>query len=214
MKYKMMICGLLLVSLAGCAGEGPLTAGTAGGSSIGEIHNELLGEIYSRTKTGEDAAVFEAARAVALRHGIEPFTGEEVERYRHRGADLARLTPPQIMATALTAEALAWWDRFQADAVPSTVRETFDRHCARYGEPEPGSILADAMDIYVHSSEFWYERRLAAGKSANPQSWREFFVCVAVDAIVGGAASSTLTPVGGAIAGGLASEGAHSLMNN
>jgi hypothetical protein len=214
MKFIAMICGLLLLSLAGCAGEEPPTAVSAGATSIGEIHNELLGEIYSRTKTGEDAAVFEAARAVALRHGVTPFTGEEVERYRRRGATLARLTPRQIMATALTPDEMAWWERFQADATPSKVRETFEKHCAAYGSPQRGSTLADAMDIYVHSAEFWYPRFFAAGKNANPQSWLEFLVCVAVDALVGGAASSTLTPMGGAIAGGLASEGAHSIMSN
>ena len=214
MRSTSVICSLLLIILLfGCNSTTVGPASVDKHPSIGEIHNEVLTEIFSRTKVGNEDAVIEAVNTVSLRYGVPASTRQEVQEARQLGRSLAALSQEDIMSRALSPEEMVWWRDFnkQVSQNPAAIREIYQKQCATYGTPEVGSIFAAVMDVYIHSAEFWYPRYSSG--SPKQQRWLQFLVTVAVDAVVGGASSGALTPAGGAIAGGLASEGANSIMN-
>ncbi len=225
---KRIACSLLLmmVALFGCMNEDPVLAPEDDAEpSIGKRHNEVLTRIYAELdgremwKGAQDLVIARVVNEVAADCGLDPIPLAEVREHRNRGRKLMRLDPTEIMASVLSPAEMAWWCRFAEEAEPATVREVFRKHCAEYGRPEAGSTLDSVTDIAVHSAEFWYDR-FQDGRSCgdmakclDPQTrWLRFLAIVAVDAVCGGIASGTGGPVGGAIVGALASEGANSLM--
>ena len=225
---KRIACSLLLlvVALFGCVNEDPVLAPDDDAEQdIGKRHNEVLERIYAEldgrtmSKDAQDLVIARVVNEVAADYGLDPIPLAEVREHRNRGRKLARQEPTEIVASVLSPAEMAWWCRFTEEAEPATVREVFRKHCAEYGRPAAGSTLDYATDIAVHSAEFWYAR-FQDGRSCgdmakclNPQTrWLRFFAIIAIDAACGGIASGTGGPVGGAIVGALASEGANSLM--
>jgi len=200
-------------------------------TAIGRIHNELLERIHEIDKASlakgkaVDAAEL-AASQIATEHGIAPLSPRRVREAIQWGAELAQQDPQELTSQLLPPSEREWWDRFFAEATPTTIRDVFSQQVRAHGRPTPGSTLANLVDIAISSAEYWYERRKddvpiynnpyvyrqQKGWRDRFKKWGRFAVAVTVDGVSGAITSSGGGPVAGAIVGGLASYGADCLV--
>ncbi len=93
-------------------------------------------------------------------------------------------------------------DHRRPAAVLRTVEE-FARECdVAAGD---GSLLADVIDIYVHSYRYWYAAAAAPGKDADISPLLDDPMVPLVDVLFTILGSKLTTPIGGALIGALAS---------
>ena len=214
------------------------TAGSDGDTpTTGEIHNEFLGLIFERidarvsqdgpnavSPANKDDIAFHVANELAAKYGAEPLSMEAVRSAIEQGRKMAMQDPVELVKSALPPDEYKWWDRFASEAEVENARQVYEEMSARYGEPEPGSVLSELVDIAVNSAEFWAERHAedepvinTKGDDGPQKGWKKnilrFITIVATDAVAGGlAAGGGGGPVGGAIVGGLASQGADGIL--
>lgn len=203
--------------------------------SIGDVHTEVLVEIYAelgraRAAKGQldepakAAAIIAAVNAVSDRHASARLSPETIHEHVEWGRRMAQQDVLAGVADLLTPTELEWWDRFSYEAELSDAREVYLRHCQHYGTPDPESSLGQFLAVCLSSADFWWRYR---GEQVpiyrNPYlplpkpSWKDrvlrFSVGVVVDGVAGGlAGAGGGGPVGAGIVGGLASHGADSIL--
>jgi len=213
----------------------PVASSGAVEQSVGELHNQFLTRLYNRfgaqrrlsagslAPAVEQQLVTDVANEMLTEYGEPTMTAKEVVAAVQEGRAMAQQDPEMLVRSALTEQELIWWDRFASEATPETAADVYADQVKRYGAPGPGSILAEMVDIAVHSSEFWVivhadDEPIGPGQRTSvPSSWKKrvlrFTVIVATDGVAGGlAGAGGGGVVGGAIVGGLASYGADCLL--
>lgn len=208
----------------------PLTQETAG---IGAIHNEFLEHLLTRLGTektrargalsaaAQQSAILDVVNEMTDAYGAARLPTEEILAAVARGKFMAQQDPVDLVNAHLDQTEQLWWHRFASEATPESVVDVYRRHVERYGAPIPGSMLANVVDVAVHSAQFW-ARQHATDEPLSPHDlalsgWKRrairFVTVVATDGVAGGlAAAGGGGPLGGGIVGGLASYGADCLL--
>jgi hypothetical protein len=237
---RNFLCALsilsLFTSLIACQDGAPLDGVSAPLDpvrdlpSIGAMHNEFLELLYTKLESPADGgrrpnrwgAIVAAADFMADKYGIERLNEQQILEAVEQGERFAQKSPDALAANFLTPADHAWWERFASEATVSDARAVFADHVRRFGAPQPGSDLANLIDIAIHSAEFWTTKRGEEGlyyydpvHQTVGKWWRKilrFSVAVATDGFSGSIAGAGGGPVAGAIVGGLASYGADCLL--
>lgn len=186
--------------------------------NTGAVHTEFLQRLLPRMRKvssingGSTDICLAVANEIADKYGIRRFTRQEVEAAIQLGRSLAS-SKEFTLEGILSGKELEWWDRYSREATPLTAREVYEKHCQLYGPPARGSLLEDAIDVALSSSEFWPAYHSKHGpKPVSAGFWKRvlrFTVAVGVDVTAGAMAGGG---IGAGIVGGLASYGADCLL--
>ncbi len=238
----MIINILLVLYIGACSDYSPVSPRNNTNVTIGEIHTELLQELYKNIDTEKNIKgslssyeknyiIINTVNQMTSKYNIESFSDEDILTIVEWGREMAQQDPVQIVSNILKPDQLEWWDRFSSEAEIKNIHQVYKKHCTLYGQPNHDSMLGQVLDTTLSSADFWDKYRgnqePVYHNSYIPKnkSWRNvirFCVTVVVDGAAGGLAgaggSAIGGPVGGAVAGGivggLASHGADDILFN